>query len=107
MTTSTNTKRTTFSGREPPRPTDNRPIADLKNIGPITARNLLAVGISREEDLRQVGAVEAYRRVKTVDPKGTTLVLLYALQGALTDTYWNDLPAPMKNALREALQHHP
>lgn len=102
MTLSSNTTR--MSSAEPLSPAKNCPIADLKNIGPVTARSLYAIGIAREADLRQAGAVEAYLRVKALDPKGTTLVLLYALQGALTDTYWNDLPAPLKTALRDELQ---
>jgi DNA transformation protein len=102
MTLTSNTKRT--SGPEALPQAKNRPIGDLKNIGPITARALGAVGITREAELRQMGVVEAYLKMKALDPKRTTLVLLYALQGALTDTYWNDLPAALKTALRDELQ---
>lgn len=78
----------------------NRRLAELLNIGPRTARRLIDLGIADEASLRRIGAVAAYRALKFADPKGTTLVALLALHGALTDTHWNRLPAETKTALR-------
>jgi DNA transformation protein len=96
----------TVSGVDMEMATD-RPVVDLKNIGPITARHLHTIGVMSEAELRRLGPVAVYRRIKHVDPENTTIVLLYALQGALTDTHWNDLPKPVKQALQDELQRNP
>jgi DNA transformation protein and related proteins len=73
----------------------------MKNIGKVTAGWLNEVGIHSLEDLQEIGSVEAYRRVKAQRPRETTIVLLYALEGALLDCHWNALPADVKASLRE------
>ena len=75
-------------------------LAALRNIGPATARQLVELGIADEAALRRFGPVAAYRRLKFANPRGITLVALYALHGALTDTHWAALPAEVKDALR-------
>lgn len=79
-----------------------RPPTALRNLGPKSARALTEVGVTSEADLRALGAVAAYRRVKHADPRGTSLNMLYALHGALTDTPWQALPEAEKADLRRA-----
>jgi hypothetical protein len=38
--------------------------------------------------------------VKAIHPREASLVLLYALQAALLDCHWNDLPPGMKESLK-------
>jgi DNA transformation protein len=72
----------------------------LKNLGPVSVRQLKEVGIITEADLRQLGAVAAYRRLKHAFPRQVSLVMLYALAGALHDCHWNALPPGMKETLK-------
>ncbi|HLH68822.1 MAG TPA: TfoX/Sxy family protein [Candidatus Dormibacteraeota bacterium] len=72
----------------------------MKNLGPVSAARLRSVGITNPEDLRQVGSVEAYLRLKRAYPFETSLITLYALEGALTDTHWYALPERTKAELR-------
>ena len=55
---------------------------------------LRAVGINNYQDLSEIGA-EAYCRIKA---RGihVSKVMLYALQGALLDMHWNDLPQHLR-----------
>ncbi len=76
-------------------------MGELKNIGPVTARQLAEIGITSEQELREMGALEAYRRLKRTFPQQITLVCLYALQGALFDCHWNELPPDVKEHLRQ------
>ena len=76
------------------------PLARLKNIGPVSAQHLAAAGIETEADLRALGAAAAYRRVKHREPRHASVVLLYALEGALGCLHWNALPAATKARLR-------
>jgi DNA transformation protein len=76
-------------------------LAGLPNIGPKTAERLRAVGISTPLDLRRVGAVEAFDQVEEAFPQATTLVLLFALEGALRGVTWTALPEDVKADLRK------
>ncbi len=75
------------------------PITILKNIGPETEKMLNRVGIYTVGDLESVGVVEAWKRVCAIEPRAT-VVGLYALQGALLNIHWNELPRDMKEELR-------
>ena len=79
-------------------------LVSLRNIGPKSAQWLNAVGIQTAEDLYEVGAVEAYRRTKSAFPDKVSLNMLYALQGALMDLAWNDLPPDLAVKLRRAAE---
>ncbi|MGB3609547.1 MAG: TfoX/Sxy family protein [Cellvibrio sp.] len=73
-------------------------LLQLKNLGMASVNILHAIGINTYADLRRVGAVEAYRRIKARHIN-VSKVMLYALQGALMDVHWNDLPPEMKTQL--------
>lgn len=79
-------------------------IISVRNIGPKTGDWLRAVGINTRGDLEDLGAVEAYRRLKTAFPKQVSLNALYGLQAAILDMHWNDLPPDMKADLRAQLE---
>jgi DNA transformation protein len=78
-------------------------LLELKNLGNTSVNWLRAVGVSSYDDLKAIGAVEAYLRVKRRGFR-VSKVLLYALQGALMDVHWNDLPPDMKNQLLEEVE---
>jgi DNA transformation protein len=74
----------------------------MRNLGPIIASRLRAVGIETPEQLRRLGAVEAYVLLKRAFPAMTTHAQLYALHGAVTDVRWYALPEEARAALRDA-----
>ena len=76
----------------------------LRNIGKVSAGRLQAVGITTPSELEAIGAVEAYHRVKEAFPKQTSLNLLYALEGAILDLPWDDLPDALRQRLRAAAE---
>ena len=73
----------------------------MLNLGPVSAARLRAVGIRTPEDLRRLGAVEAYVRLKRGFPVETTQIALYTLHGALTGVRWYELPEDVRAALRD------
>lgn len=75
----------------------------MRNIGPTSSRWLAAVGIHTLDDLRKVGVVNAYNLVRA-QGYNATLNLLWALQGALTDTPWNALPESVKQDLQRRIK---
>ena len=72
----------------------------LRNIGPKSAAWLRQVGLRTEADIVAVGPVEAYMRVRRAGFK-PTLNLLYALEGALCDCHWQEVPEPRRQQLAQ------
>jgi TfoX-like protein len=70
----------------------------LRNIGPKSAAWLRQVGLRTLEDLTDVGAVDAFMRVKRAGFK-PSLNLLYALEGALCDCHWQEIPEARRTVL--------
>ncbi len=70
----------------------------IRNVGPKSAAWLRQVGVRTQEDLARLGAVEAFMKVKRAGFR-PSLNLLYALEGALVDCHWADLPEERKSAL--------
>lgn len=69
------------------------------NLGSKSTAWLRACGITTLEQVRRLGPVEACRRLRA---KGFTVSVLmaYALEGALSGTHWNALPHETKVGLR-------
>jgi len=82
----------------------HEPVHDLetlKNLGPISAARLRSVGIETPDELRRLGAVEAYARLRRAHPLETTQVALYALHGAITGVRWYSLSDETRARLRD------
>jgi len=82
-------------------------LIDLKNIGPASARQLREVGIEDAAALRRLGAIAAWRRLKHAFPREVSLVMLYALEGALIGCHWNRLPPGVKEKLQAEARAKP
>ncbi len=65
-------------------------LADLPNLGPKSQQMLAAAGIHTLTQLRELGSVRAYVRVKQSNV-GASLNLLWALEGALSGKRWQDV----------------
>jgi len=64
------------------------------------AKKLTSVGIESSEKLMEVGAKDAFLRLKQKYPN-VCLVHLYALEGAIQDTEFNGLSENKKKELKE------
>ena len=58
-------------------------LADLPNVGKVLEENLLGAGIKTAEELRSIGAEEAFVRIRTKVDSGACLHMLYGIQGAI------------------------
>jgi len=58
-------------------------LIELPEIGPVSAEQLIAVGIADAERLRAVGAREAFERIRDERDPGACLNLLLALEAAV------------------------
>ncbi len=73
-------------------------LIELKNLGKTSVQWLNAVGIRDKDKLEEIGAVEAYKKIKVRGFK-VSKVLLYALEGALINAHWNQLDPSTKESL--------
>ena len=76
------------------------PITSIPNIGPATETAFARVGIHSAEDLRELGADEAYRRLLN---GGTSphFIGYYVIVMGLQGRPWNDCKGDEKKALRQ------
>jgi DNA transformation protein and related proteins len=79
------------------------PTLKMRNIGPKSAAWLRQVGLKTPEDLAEAGPLEAFMRVKRAGFK-PSLNLLYALEGALCDCHWQEVPDARRVQLVEAAE---
>jgi TfoX/Sxy family transcriptional regulator of competence genes len=70
----------------------------LRNLGPKSAAWLRQVGLRTRADLEAAGTVDAFMRVKRAGFK-PSMNLLYALEGALLDCHWQEVPQARREQL--------
>ncbi len=75
-------------------------LTDLPNIGKVVAEKLKEVGISTPDELRTVGAEQAFIRLQTID-EGACLCMLQGLEGAVQGIRWHNLPKERKEELKQ------
>ena len=80
-----------------------RRISELRGLGPTSAKLLARIDIYDEEQLRAIGAIEAFARIRMTSEFRVSLNLLYALEGALTGQDWRKLSQEQKQSLRNQL----
>jgi DNA transformation protein len=62
------------------------------NVGPVLAGELRAAGVETLERLRELGYLEAWRRLRTVNPERDCVHSCLALAGAIEGQRWRTLP---------------
>ncbi|GGX80699.1 hypothetical protein GCM10007160_04870 [Litchfieldella qijiaojingensis] len=66
-------------------------LRDLKGLGPKSEKCLAEIGINTPDDLRRVGPVRAFIRLKNESSIKPSLNFLYAMVGALEDRHWAEI----------------
>lgn len=78
-------------------------IERLRNIGPKSARQLVAVGITSHTQLKKLGAEKAFMKLweKFGGEMEINALYLYALEGAIYDIDFRAIPEKRKKEFRE------
>lgn len=74
-------------------------IADLKGLGPKSEKCLLEIGIRTKDELKEMGAVRAFIKLKTESSVSPSLNFLYAMVGALENKHWQEIAREEKGRL--------
>ncbi len=86
---------------------DEKPIRELRNLGPACERDLNAVGIYTLADIKQHGIEGTFlqmmqgRRNRNKGGKCFNAAYLYALYGAVHDLDWRKIPEAKKNQFKK------
>ena len=80
-------------------------IADMRNLGAGSEKNLAKAGINTPEQLQDMGVVAAYHALKFFVGPQVTLNFLWGIEGALTDIDWRDIPKERKEQLKILVGH--
>ena len=65
---------------------------------------LAEVGIRTVDELRKIGAVKAYARVREIHTRGASLNLLWSLAAGLDGRRWNEISPEEKAVLTDELR---
>ncbi|MFW5805042.1 MAG: TfoX/Sxy family protein [Bacteroidales bacterium] len=74
-------------------------LSEALNIGKVLELKLESVGIRSLEDLKEVGAEDAFAKVKQID-KNAGRSILFAIDGAVQGVKWHEIPEERKEKLR-------
>jgi DNA transformation protein len=80
-------------------------LSDLKNIGPKTEKWLNEFEIYTLEDLENYSPVTLYQILRS-NGYDVNMIFVYALQGAIMDLHWNELPKDIRDQLKQELDEH-
>lgn len=85
----------------------DRPVRELRNIGPVCEQELRSAGILTAGDIRDLGVKETFLRLMAArerSGKSTgcyNAAYLYALYGAVHDIDWREIPEKKRNEFRK------
>jgi hypothetical protein len=90
----------------PTEKTANKLAKQLRNVGPKLAAKLIDARIDSPEKLRRLGAKAAFRKMYAAgDSYGDyNAAYLYALEGAIRDCDWLDIPEKVKLEYKQYAQ---
>ena len=80
-------------------------LSNLPNIGKVVEEQLLQVGVDSEEELKRIGAREAWLRIQEID-ESACIHRLMALEGAIRGVKKSMLPDEVKADLKAFYQQH-
>jgi len=75
-------------------------LGDLPNVGKVLEDNLIKAGIETPEQLLDIGAEEAFLRIRLKADSGACLHMLYGIQGAIDGVQDKFLPIQTKKRLK-------
>ena len=80
-------------------------LKQLPNIGNVLSQQLQDIGVQTPEQLFQLGAKDAWLRIKAIDPSAC-YNRLCGLEGAIRGIRWHSLPIEVKEDLQLFYQQH-
>ena len=80
-------------------------LSSLPNIGKVVEEQLMQVGVNSTEELKRIGAKDAWLRIQAID-ESACIHRLMALEGAIRGVKKSMLPDDVKADLKEFYRQH-
>jgi DNA transformation protein len=74
-------------------------LSKMPNIGQILETKLIQVGIETPEQLKKIGSMETFKRIKLID-NTACINMLCAIEGAIQGIRWHNLSEEKKTELK-------
>ena len=81
-------------------------LRDLPNVGPVLEEDLRKIGVETPEQLRELGAKEAWLRIRLQVDGGACLHLLQGIEAAVEGVPKKQLSAEKKAELNQFFKEH-
>lgn len=81
-------------------------LSALKGLGPKSEKHLNEVGIYTKSDLKEIGPVKAFIKLKRECSVKPSLNFLYAMIGAINDVHWTRIAHREKGRLLMELEDY-
>ena len=78
----------------------------LRNLGPVSTQWLNSIDVYTKEDIKTIGPIVIYNMLKARG-YNVNILIVYALQGAIMDCHWNDIPTKMKIDFKAEIENNP
>jgi DNA transformation protein and related proteins len=82
-------------------------ISEMRNLGLQMERWLAEADIANANDLRTIGSVEAWTRLRFIFGPRVSIIALHAMEGAILDCDWRKLPKGAKDRLHLLVGYNP
>lgn len=81
-------------------------LESIKNIGPSCALRIHRAGIENLDQMQHLGTEEVFLRVFEANGRGSIMCtcFLYAIEGAITNTKWHEIPNTRKAQLKKFMK---
>ncbi len=73
----------------------------LPNIGKTLEEKLIKAGIASADQLKEMGSLEAFRRIRAGVDTSSCLSMLFALEGAVQGIRWHELHKEFRDKLTQ------
>ena len=75
----------------------------LRNLGPLSIKWLNSIDVYTKEDIEELGPIVIYNILKA-HGYNVNILMVYALQGAIMDCHWNEIPEKTKEEFKKEIK---
>ncbi|OGU35530.1 MAG: hypothetical protein A2068_11630 [Ignavibacteria bacterium GWB2_35_6b] len=83
----------------------NTALQKIKNLGPVSTIWLNSIDVHTIDDIKKLGPIVIYHMLKA-HGYNVNILMVYALQGAIMDCHWNEIPDKLKKEFQKEIKNN-
>ena len=84
---------------------EKRKIEKIKNLGPVSTKWLNSIDVYTIDEVKKLGPIVIYNMLKA-HGYNVNILMVYALQGAIMDCHWNEIPEKLKDVFKKEITNN-